>query len=101
IGTVNGKLDEDLAVQTVWAGIEAGVTLIDTSPLYQRFASERLIGRALRERPDLAARVTVETKVGHLPAPFDYSYDMAMTCIEGSFERLGLPKLPLVYIHDA
>jgi D-threo-aldose 1-dehydrogenase len=101
IGTVNGKLDEDLAVQTVWAGIEAGVTLIDTSPLYQRFASERLIGRALRERPDLAAKVTVETKVGHLPAPFDYSYDMAMTCIEGSFERLGLATLPLVYIHDA
>jgi D-threo-aldose 1-dehydrogenase len=101
IGQVNGKLDEDVAVQTVWAAIEAGVTLIDTAPLYQHFASERLVGRALRERPDLAAKVTVETKVGHLPAPFDYSYDMAMTCIEGSFERLGLAKLPLVYIHDA
>ncbi|HLZ08113.1 MAG TPA: aldo/keto reductase, partial [Chloroflexota bacterium] len=94
-------LDEDVAVQTVWAAIEAGVSLIDTAPLYQHFASERLVGRALRERPDLAAKVTVETKVGHLPEPFDFSYDMAMTCIEGSFERLGLPTLPLVYIHDA
>ena len=90
-----------MAVQTVWAGIEAGVTLIDTAPLYQRFASERLVGRALRERPDLAAKVTVETKVGHLPAPFDYSYDMAMTCIEGSLSGSAWRRRPLVYIHDA
>jgi D-threo-aldose 1-dehydrogenase len=101
IGQVNGVLDEDLAVQTVWAALEAGVNLLDTAPLYQNTASERLIGRALRERPDLAKNAIVETKVGHLPAPFDYSYDLSMRCLEGSIERLGLVHLPLVYIHDA
>ncbi len=101
IGLVNGQLDEDVAVQTVWAAIESGVNLLDTAPLYLNTASERLIGRALRERPDLAKDVIVETKVGHLPAPFDYSYDMAMQCIEGSIQRLGRSHLPLVYIHDA
>src|SRR5438093_6907382 len=38
IGTVDGKLDEEVAVQTVWSAIEAGVSLIDTAPLYQHFA---------------------------------------------------------------
>src|SRR5215831_13480944 len=78
IGQINGALEEDLAVQTIWAALEAGVNFIDTAPLYQRTASERLIGRALRERPDLAKGAIVETKVGHLPEPFDYSYDVSM-----------------------
>jgi D-threo-aldose 1-dehydrogenase len=101
IGQVGGKLDEQVAVDTVWAALEAGVNLIDTAPLYQNNASERLIGRALRERPDLAKNAIVETKVGHLPAPFGHTYDEAMRCVEGSIERLGRSHLPLVYIHDA
>jgi len=94
-------LDEDLAVQTIWAALEAGVNFLDTAPLYQNTASERLVGRALRERPDLVKGAIVETKVGHLPAPFDYSYDVSMRCLEGSIERLGLSHLPIVHIHDA
>jgi D-threo-aldose 1-dehydrogenase len=101
IGQKDGVTNEDLGVQTVWAALEAGINLIDTAPLYQRYASERMIGRALRERPDLAKSAIVETKVGHLPEPFDYSYDVSMRCIQGSLERLGLSQLAVVYIHDA
>lgn len=101
LGLQDGALDEDLALRTVWSALEAGVTLIDTAPLYLRRVSERIVGRALRERPDLARGVTVETKVGHWPEGFDYSYDMAMRCVEGSIDRLGLTHFPLLYIHDA
>ncbi len=101
IGQKDGVTNEDLGVQTVWAALEAGINFIDTAPLYQRHASERIVGRALRERPDLAKNAIVETKVGHLPEPFDYSYDVSMRCIEGSLERLGLAHLPIVHIHDA
>ncbi len=101
LGLKNDILDEDLALRTVWAALESGVTLIDTAPLYLASVSERIVGRALRERPDLARNAIVETKVGHWPTGFDYSYDMAMRCIQGSVERLGIDHFPLLYIHDA
>ena len=61
--------------------------------------SERLVAQAFRERPDLAGDVLVTTKVGHLPG-HDGTYDMAMRCVEGSMERLGVERFPLLYIHD-
>ena len=96
-----GDLDEDLAAQTVVAAIEAGSTLIDTAPLYGGTICEKIIGRALRERPDLAAICTVTTKVGRLKEGMDYSYDAVMRSVAASQERLGLERFDLVYIHDA
>ena len=96
-----GDLDEDLAAQTVVAAIEAGSTLIDTAPLYGGTICEKIIGRALRERPDLAAICTVTTKVGRLQEGMDYSYDAVMRSVAASQERLGLERFDLVYIHDA
>ena len=54
-GTTNRYLDEDVAVRTLHAALEAGVGLIDTAALYLNSRSEQLVARALRERPDLAA----------------------------------------------
>ncbi|NJN83648.1 MAG: hypothetical protein HC802_16110, partial [Caldilineaceae bacterium] len=51
-------MDEALGVRTVHAALEAGCNLIDTAALYGGGRSERLIGRALRERPDLAEGVS-------------------------------------------
>jgi D-threo-aldose 1-dehydrogenase len=100
IGRVDGVIDEDRGVQTVWAALEAGVTLIDTAALYLDTASERMVGRALRERPDLAQGVVVETKCCRHTAGTDYSYDAAMRSVEGSLGRIGVEHLELLYIHD-
>ena len=59
-------MDLELGVRAVHAALEAGCTLIDTAPLYGDFRSEEIVGRALRERPDLAAGCTVTTKVGRI-----------------------------------
>lgn len=95
------QMDEDLGVEAVHAAVEAGCTLIDTAPLYGRGRSERIIARAMRERPDLRARCTVTSKVGHLPEGFDYSYDMTMRCVEDSRKRLEMDRFEILYIHDA
>ena len=95
------QMDEDLGVAAIHAAVEAGCTLIDTAPLYGRGRSERTIARALRERPDLRARCTVTTKVGHMPEGFDYSYDMTMRCVEESQRRLEMERFDVLYIHDA
>ncbi len=86
--------------ETIWAAVESGCRLIDSAAGYGRGGSERLIAQAFRERPDLAGDVLVTTKVGHLPAGYDGSYDMALRCVEGSMERLGVERFPLLYIHD-
>ena len=95
------EIDEDLAADTVAAAIEAGSTFIDTAPVYGNFASERIIGRVLKERPDLAEKTTIVSKVGSKVGQKDYSYDAVMRDVEGSQERLGLECFDLMSIHDA
>jgi D-threo-aldose 1-dehydrogenase len=94
------NMDEELGVRTVHAAIEAGCTLIDTAALYGGGLSERIIGRALRERPDLAARCMVTTKAGRTVEGQDYSYDAIMRSVENSLQQLGLERIEVVYIHD-
>lgn len=95
------SLDEELGVQTVHAALEAGCTLIDTAALYGGGAAESMIGRALKERPDLAAKCIVTTKCGRTIDGYDYSYDAVMRQVESSLQRLSMPQLAVVYIHDA
>lgn len=94
------SVDKELGTKTVLAALEAGCTLIDTASLYGSGRSEEIIGRALAERPDLAARCLVTTKVGRTLAGQDYSYDGVMRGIEACLRRLGLDQLQIVYIHD-
>lgn len=95
------NVDEELGVQTIHAGIEAGSTLIDTAALYGGGRSESMIGRALAQRPDLAAKVIVTTKVGRTIEGRDFSYDAVMRSMEASQRRLGIERFKVVYIHDA
>jgi D-threo-aldose 1-dehydrogenase len=95
------RMDEALGVQTVHAALAAGCTLIDTAALYGGTRSEQIIGRALRERPDLAAGCIVTTKAGRLREGYDYSYDAVRRSVEASLARLGLARFAVVYIHDA
>lgn len=99
-----GGMDDDLGIETVHQAIVSGSTLIDTAPLYGATRSENIIGQALRQRPDLAARTTVTTKVGQIADGSgrinDYSYDAVMAHVEGSQKRLGLETFTILYIHD-
>ncbi len=94
-------LDEELGIQTIHEGIEAGCTLIDTAALYGGGRSETIIGRALAARPDLAAKVIVTTKAGRTLQGYDFSYDAILRSIEASQRRLGMDRFEVVYIHDA
>ena len=96
-----GRVDRELGVEAVIAGIEAGCTVIDTAPLYLATAAEEMIGEALRTRPDLRQRVTVTTKVGQLYGSVDHPRDAVLRHVEGSLQRLGLERFDVLYIHDA
>jgi D-threo-aldose 1-dehydrogenase len=117
LGDLYARLDEGEAIATVEAALAAGVTLLDTSPLYGQGLSEHRIGAALRRSP--RRDVVISTKVGRVAEPFagrdagsqfagglphglrvDYSYDGAMRSLEQSALRLGVERFDIVLIHD-
>jgi D-threo-aldose 1-dehydrogenase len=95
------EIDEDAGVRAVHAAIGAGSTLIDTSPFYGGTRAETILGRALRERPDLAAQCVIVSKAGRRREGKDYSRDAIRRSVFESLDRLGLERLELVSVHDA
>ncbi len=105
------------AEEIVAAAWDAGVRYVDTAPFYGVGQAERAVGDAMRDRP--RGEWVLSTKVGRLlkpnptgqhadgrihPLPFDpvydYSYDGIMRSFEDSFQRLGLAKIDILYVHD-
>jgi D-threo-aldose 1-dehydrogenase len=102
-------------VNAAW---DAGVRYIDTAPYYGVGAAEHRVGDALRDQD--RDEWVLSTKVGRLlrpktdtapspdgrlsPMPFqvvyDYSYDGIMRSVEDSYQRLGLARIDILYVHD-
>ena len=124
LGDLYAKLDEATAFSTVKAALDAGITLIDTSPHYGNGLSEHRCGTALRgvardsyvlstkvgrhmdpSRPGgtaVGVGVAAPGFAGGLPhkAIVDYSYDGTMRAFDQSLLRLGLDRIDILLIHD-
>ena len=103
------------SLEAAWA---AGVRYFDTSPWYGLGISERRMGLFLKDKK--REEYVLSTKIGRIlvpkndlkPAPgiwkgkmnFDYKYDYtaegARKSVEDSLQRLGIPSLDIVFIHD-
>ena len=86
-----------------------GINYFDTAPFYGRGLSERLVGDALRT----STETVLSSKAGRLLIPdtsasthmpfrveFDYTYDGIMRSVEHSYQRLGLSRIDILYVHD-
>jgi D-threo-aldose 1-dehydrogenase len=102
----------------VTAAWDAGVRYVDTAPFYGVGAAERRTGDAMRDKP--RGDWVLSTKVGRLlrpktdtapspdgrlsPMPFtpvyDYTHDAIMRSVEDSYQRLGLARIDILYVHD-
>ena len=119
LGDLFDVVEDADASATLQAAWDAGIRYYDTSPWYGRGQSEHRLGRALYRRP--RADYVLSTKVGRLfrafhdaenfehgfwrgglkfQHRFDYSYDGVMRSFEDSLQRLGLPRIDLLLIHD-
>jgi len=118
LGGMYRAVGDEEAVGAVEAAFAAGVRYVDTAPFYGHGLAEHRAGQALRCLP--RDEVVLSTKVGRLLRPrpagppespifatplafdvaFDYSYDGTRRSLEDSFQRLGLPAVDLVLIHD-
>ena len=119
LGDLFTVLSEEQAQQTLVAAWEAGIRYFDTSPFYGHGKSEHRVGHFLRQQPRSEfmistkvgrvlkaardpANVVGDFFVGRLPFNFiyDYSYDGIMRSFEDSLQRLSLPSVDMLLIHD-
>jgi len=108
--------DADATLQAAWDG---GIRYFDTAPYYGMGKSEHRVGTFLRGLP--RDQFALSTKVGRVlrpqrrdapPGPnprkgglpfddvFDFSYDGIMRAYEDSIQRLGIPWIDCLVIHD-
>jgi D-threo-aldose 1-dehydrogenase len=121
IGNLTTAVTDEAAHGALQAAWDAGIRYFDTAPWYGLGLSEHRVGRFLRDKPK--ADYVLSTKVGRLLKPwpprygprvqcgpwvdpphfevrFDYSYDGVIRAYEDSLQRLGLPEVDLLLIHD-
>jgi aryl-alcohol dehydrogenase-like predicted oxidoreductase len=98
-----GDVSEQTALDVLHAGVDSGVTLLDTADVYGDGRSEQIIGRFLREiGAEAAAKLTVITKMGRRAQPHvaeAYTYENFKAWTDRSRANLGFDTLPLVQLH--
>ncbi|MDQ0632347.1 D-threo-aldose 1-dehydrogenase [Arthrobacter pascens] len=101
LGSPPAPYGTDTAVATILRAMEGPFNFLDTSNEYGSGGnSERRIGQALAQAGGLPDGFVVATKVDPVVGTSDYSGDRVRRSVEESLERLGLDRLPLVYLHD-
>lgn len=119
LGNLYRAISEKEAQDTLNAAWKAGVRYYDTAPLYGLGLSETRINHFLRDKP--RDKYALSTKVGRrlqvVPAAertgigkffntparreiYDYTYDGVKRSFEDSFERLGVDRIDILYVHD-
>jgi D-threo-aldose 1-dehydrogenase len=88
----------DAAVELVKAVLGGPIRMIDTANGYGGGQSERRIAAGVAACGGLPADVVIATKVD--PDGADYSGERVRRSVAESIERLGIGRLPLVYLHD-
>ncbi len=117
LGDLFDRVEDDEAAAIIGAAWDGGVRYFDTSPWYGRGQSEHRLGRALyRQNRDFV----ISTKIGRLlrrplkpghikdqwiggldfEAVYNYGYDGVMRSFEDSLQRLGIPSIDLLLVHD-
>lgn len=98
----------DSGTRAVLAAADAGYTLFDLADIYGDGESERIFGRALRERPGMRDEIRLVSKCSirkagnpspHAPYRYDASADYIIESVEGSLKRMGVDCLDLLLLH--
>ena len=107
--SLRGRPDEDQALRTIHASLDAGVTLIDTADAYcqdnrDTGHGERLVAKALAAYGGDRSNVVVATKGGHTRT-FDGGWDVdgrpiyLKRACEASLKALGVDAIGLYQYH--
>ena len=97
-----GAQDDDDSIATIHRAVAAGISWIDTAPVYGRGHSEEVVGRAVAQLP-VSERPLVFTKCGRIEGPDGVhsigAPDSLRRECEASQRRLGTDTLDLLQLH--
>ena len=101
-GNVYGDMVETTATKTLFKALKNGMNYIDTAPWYGQGKSETYLGKVLKDVPREA--FVISTKVGRyeqvVQKMFDFTAARIMKSVDESLDRLNMPYVDLLQIHD-
>jgi aryl-alcohol dehydrogenase-like predicted oxidoreductase len=99
--TFGRELDEEGSKETVSRFLEAGGNFIDTADVYERGASEEILGRALKgvRREDVVLATKVRFPMGEGPNDVGLSRKHVVAGCDASLTRLGTDYVDLYQVH--
>jgi aryl-alcohol dehydrogenase-like predicted oxidoreductase len=97
LGADWGEVSEDDALAVLAASVDAGVTFFDTADVYGDGRSEQVIGRFLREHPEVVVATKMGSRVDQVPEHYTLESFRAWT--DRSRRNLGVDTLDLVQLH--
>lgn len=96
-----GPTAETESVRIIHRAIDDGINFIDTANMYARGESERIVGKAIRDRRDRVVLATkVRVAVGDGPNDAGCSRYHIMREVDGSLQRMGMDHIDLYYLHQ-
>ena len=87
---------DDVIIEAIRAGIDAGIVWIDTAEVYGDGVSELLVGRAIAGRRD---EVVIASKVAPQPEGSGFAPAQVRAACEKSLGRLGIDRIDLYQLH--
>ena len=102
LGGVFRNINEEQALQAVYAAVDHGMNFIDVSPYYGHYKAETVLGKALLQVP--REKYYLSTKVGRYGKDgvntWDYSAKRVKESVYESMERLHIDYIDLISVHD-
>lgn len=96
-----GPADDKVSVAAIHAALDAGINFFDTADIYGLGHSEKLLGEALKRKP----QAIIATKAGHRNINdsfvFDYSKEYMIQACEASLQRLQRDTIDYYQLHSA
>ncbi|APH06029.1 aldo/keto reductase [Bacillus weihaiensis] len=98
--TFGKEVDEKDSIKMIHQFLDQGGNFIDTADVYVGGESERIVGKAIKERrSEVVLATKVRMKVGPHPNDFGYSRRRIMEGVDQSLKRLNTDYLDLYQLH--
>ena len=99
--TFGRELDEEGSRAMISRFLDAGGNFVDTADVYERDASEEIVGHAIEDvrRDDVVLATKVRFPMGDGPNAVGLSRKHVISGCEASLERLGTDYIDLYQVH--
>lgn len=95
LGQIWGETSREEAIATLYAGIDAGIDLIDTAPIYKD--CEGVVGAAFDGAPPPGLRFTTKCYLGGPPA--DTAAQQLEASLDASLSAMKLQRADIYFLH--